>query len=73
MITNIKKDGTGKTVSWTDAKDNCTTVIKNGIYSHYCSNCNNSSKNMKFISETGYYERTITLKCECGTIVKYYS
>ena len=71
MITNIKRDSDGKTVSWTDTKDNCTTVIEKGIYRHYCANCNDSTKNMKFLNETGYYERIVTLKCKCGTIVKY--
>lgn len=72
MITNIIKNQEGCTTQWTNTEDNCTTKIENYIHNHYCSGCGKSTDKMKFIKETGYYDREVTMKCTCGKIVKYH-
>lgn len=71
MIINVIKQE-GRTTEFTDTEDNRTTKIVNWLYQHYCSNCGTSVDDMEFIGETGYYARTVTMKCKCGKIVKYY-
>jgi hypothetical protein len=72
MITNIIKNNEGQTVQFTDTCDNCITKIENYMHKHFCANCNTSTDEMKFIKETGYYDRTVTMQCKCGNIVKYH-
>lgn len=72
MITNIIKDKNGNTTQWTDTKDNRTTKVANCLYTHFCSSCGTPENEMKFLSEYGYYDRTITMKCKCNKIVKYH-
>lgn len=71
MRTNIVKNKDGITTGWTDINDNCTVKVINNLSHYFCSNCGNSAEQMKFIKETGYYEREVTMKCKCDTIVKY--
>jgi len=72
MITNVIKNQNGTTVQWTDTTDNRTTKIENYLHRHYCKDCGTPEKDMQFISETGYYTRTVKMRCKCGNIVTIY-
>jgi DNA-directed RNA polymerase subunit RPC12/RpoP len=71
MRIHIIKDEEGKTIGWTDTKDNVRVEIENWKYRYFCSHCGRSTKDMKFIKEEGYEQKTVTLKCPCGKIVRY--
>lgn len=63
-------DGNGNAILH-DTSDNCLISVENWIYKHHCSKCGTYKDDMHFISEVGYYDRDVTLKCKCGAIVKY--
>lgn len=70
MRKQYTNDGNGNYILH-DTDDNCLIVVEKWLYKHYCHNCGTITDDMQFIKETGYYDREVTHRCKCGTIVKY--
>ena len=66
--TIIKQSEGNFTIS--DTNDNCKTIVKQWLYSHYCLSCGKSTRDMESY-ETGYNERTVYNQCTCGKKVIY--
>jgi hypothetical protein len=52
----------------------CKTIVnENGLYNHYCAECGRHENDHNKQYEKGYYTRTITTYCKCGSKYEYIS
>jgi hypothetical protein len=72
IVINVVKDANGKTVEYTNTKYNHkVTIDEHNRTKYFCASCGLSVDKMEFVSETGYYDRTVTMRCKCGKHVVY--